>query len=89
MVRASLFWHPSGVRDVCGIRTGGIGWVTASTPATFLHPSGVSGGQVVRLKFTKYGHDGVLIESRRNADAWNFWRSTPKRRTSTKPRCWR
>jgi len=27
---------------------------------------------VVRLKFTKYGHDGVLIESRRNADAWNF-----------------
>ena len=28
------------------------------------------GGQVVRVKFTKYGHDGVYIQCRRNAGAW-------------------
>lgn len=30
------------------------------------------GGQFVRLKFTKFGHDGVYIECRRNGGAWNF-----------------
>ncbi len=30
------------------------------------------GGQQVRIKFTKYGHDGVYIQSSRNGGAWNF-----------------
>ncbi len=28
--------------------------------------------QIVRIDFTKHGHKGVYIESRRNAGAWEF-----------------
>lgn len=31
-----------------------------------------SGQQAARIKFTKYGHDGVYIESRVNGGAWEF-----------------
>jgi hypothetical protein len=31
-----------------------------------------AGWQAVRLKFTKFGHAGVYIESRRNGGAWAF-----------------
>lgn len=75
MMRAANFWHPSGVQGPRGMRTGGIGWVQPQPPATLLHPSGVDGavgGHIARIKFVKFGRDGVYIQTRRNGGAWGF-----------------
>jgi len=42
------------------------------TPEFKLKVQDGSGQQEVEIKFTKFGHDGVYIELRRNAGAWGF-----------------
>ncbi len=42
------------------------------TPEFKLKVQDGSGHQEVEIKFTKFGHDGVYIELRRNAGAWGF-----------------